>query len=234
MTNELLQIKLRQRLNKLSSNDFDNLECWQIIEAFNKAALQWCRRQLHGMNQYKEGDEGSQRRIDDLNILLVEQVLSGSENANYFQANGLPENYLEYKRISTQAKAECCKDPYSMTVYLVEEANIDLILRDPLKKPDFDWAETVATFIGDTVRIYRNQDFSILRPTLTYYRKPITIQIAGCVNPQDGSSSSTNVESEFRDDIVELIIDEAASLIAGDIENILQMQRGMQSAERSN
>ena len=121
-----------------------------------------------------------------------------------------------------------------MTVYLVEEANIDLILRDPLKKPDFDWAETVATFIGDTVRIYRNQDFSILRPTLTYYRKPITIQIAGCVNPQDGSSSSTNVESEFRDDIVELIIDEAASLIAGDIENILQMQRGMQSAERSN
>ena len=62
MTNDLLQIKLRQRLNKLSSNDFDNLECWQIIEAFNKAALQWCRRQLHGMNQYKEGDEGSQRR----------------------------------------------------------------------------------------------------------------------------------------------------------------------------
>ena len=46
MTNDLIQIKLRQRLNKLSSNDFDNLECWQIIEAFNKAALQWTRRQL--------------------------------------------------------------------------------------------------------------------------------------------------------------------------------------------
>ena len=71
MTNDLLQIKLRQRLNKLSSNDFDNLECWQIIEAFNKSQLQWCRRQLHGMNQYKEGDEGSQRRVDDLNILLA-------------------------------------------------------------------------------------------------------------------------------------------------------------------
>ena len=84
MTNDLLQIKLRQRLNKLSSNDFDNLECWQIIEAFNKSQLQWCRRQLHGMNQYKEGDEGSQRRIDDLNILLVEQQLAGSQNESYF------------------------------------------------------------------------------------------------------------------------------------------------------
>jgi len=234
MTNDLIQIKLRQRLNKLSSNDFDNLECWQIIEAFNKAALQWVRRQLHGMNQFKEGDEGSQRRIDDLSVLLTETNLSGSENDNYFEANGLPDNYLEYKRLSTKAKSECCKEPYSMTVYLVEEANIDLILRDPLKKPDFEWAETIATFINNTVRIYRASDFSITRPTLTYYRKPITIQIPGCVNPQDGTTTSTNVESEFRDDIVELIIDEAAALIAGDIENVIQMQRGMQSAERSN
>ena len=234
MTNDLLQIKLRQRLNKLSSNDFDNLECWQIIEAFNKSQLQWCRRQLHGMNQYKEGDEGSQRRVDDLNILLVEQQLSGSQNASYFESNELPDNYLEYKRLSTQAKGDCCKDPYSMTVYLVEEANIDLILRDPLKKPDFEWAETIATFIGNTVRIYRDTDFSIVSPTLTYYRKPITIQFPGCINPQDGSDSTVDVECEFRDDIVELIIDEAASLIAGDIENMLQMQRGMQSAERSN
>jgi hypothetical protein len=186
------------------------------------------------MNQFKEGDEGSQRRIDDLSVLLTETNLSGSENDNYFEANGLPDNYLEYKRLSTKAKSECCKEPYSMTVYLVEEANIDLILRDPLKKPDFEWAETIATFINNTVRIYRASDFSITRPTLTYYRKPITIQIPGCVNPQDGTTTSTNVESEFRDDIVELIIDEAAALIAGDIENVIQMQRGMQSAERSN
>ena len=97
MTNDLIQIKLRQRLNKLSSNDFDNLECWQIIEAFNKAQLQWCRRQLHGNNMYKEGDEGSQRRVDDLSLLLVETNLSGSENESYFESNGLPENYFEYK-----------------------------------------------------------------------------------------------------------------------------------------
>ena len=234
MTNDLIQIKLRQRLNKLSSNDFDNLECWQIIEAFNKAQLQWCRRQLHGMNQFKEGDEGSQRRIDDLSILLTEANLTGSQNDSYFESNSIPENYFEYKRISAKAKGDCCKEPYSMTVYLVEEANIDLILRDPLKKPDFEWAETIATIIGDRFRIYRGDDFTITSPRLTYYRKPVSIQIPGCVNPEDGSTTTVDVESEFRDDIVELIIDEAASIIAGDIENIAQMQRGMQSAERSN
>ena len=90
MTNDLLQIKLKQRLNKLSSNDYDNIECWQIIEAFNKAQLEWCRRQLHGNNLYKEGDEFSQRRIDDLQVLLEETNLVGSQDTNYFESNELP------------------------------------------------------------------------------------------------------------------------------------------------
>ena len=64
-----------QRLNKLASNDYDNIECWQIIEAFNKAQIEWCRRQLHGNNMYKEGDEMHlRRRIDDLQLLLTNQI----------------------------------------------------------------------------------------------------------------------------------------------------------------
>ena len=50
MDNNTLQLKIKQRLNKLASFDFDNLECWQMIEAFNKAQVSWCRRQLHGTN----------------------------------------------------------------------------------------------------------------------------------------------------------------------------------------
>ena len=72
MNNATLQLKLKQRLNKLDSQDYDNIEPWQMIEAFNKAQLEWCRRNLHGNNPYKEGDEGSKKRIDDLQILLTE------------------------------------------------------------------------------------------------------------------------------------------------------------------
>ena len=56
MNNATLQLKLKQRLNKLDSQDFDNIEPWQMIEAFNKAQVEWCRRNLHGGNMYKEGD----------------------------------------------------------------------------------------------------------------------------------------------------------------------------------
>ena len=56
MLNSAIVIKLKQRINKLDSQDYDNIECWQAVEAFNKAQVEWCRRQLHGLNVVKEGD----------------------------------------------------------------------------------------------------------------------------------------------------------------------------------
>jgi hypothetical protein len=234
MDNFTLEIKLKQRLNKLDSNDYDNIEKWQIVEAFNKAQLEWPRRQLHGGNAYKEGDEFSKRRIDDLQVLLTELPLTGTQTDDYFETDNFPvDTYLEYKRVSTEAKSECCKDPVKMKVYLSEEANVILNQRDALKRPDFDWAETFCTLIGNKIRIYR-RDFDILNPVLTYYRKPVLVEFAGFLNPYTGLVATADVECEFKDDIVELLLDEAAAIIAGDIDNFNQMQLGQQAAERNN
>jgi len=234
MLNETLKIKLKQRLNKLSSDDYDNIENWQILEAFNKVQIEWARRQLHGNNIYKEGDELSKRRIDDLQILLEELDLTGVETDRYLETDNFPiDTYLEYKRVSTKATNSCCSDPRSMTVYLAEEANVELIYRDELKRPDFEWGETFCTMIGNTIRIYK-RDFTIVKPVLTFYRKPRLVEFLGVLNPYTATTSTADVLCEFKDDIVEVIIDEAASLIAGDIENMIQMQREQQSAERNN
>ena len=228
-----IQIKFRQRLNKLASNDYDNIECWQIVEAYNKAQLEWCRRQLHGNNMYKEGDEMSKRRIDDLQLLLTTQTLLGNMFTDFFQSTNWPTNYLEYKRVSTDATDECCKDPRSMTVYLAEESNIDLYMRDPLKRPDFSWGETYCTLTQDTIKIFK-RDFNIINPTLVYYRKPVNIEIIGCVDPYTEAVSLVDVNPEFKDDIVEVIIDEAVAIVAGDIDAVNQAIRGSQSAEKNN
>jgi len=234
MENSTLLIKLKQRLNKLDSNDYDNIECWQFIEAFNKAQIEWCRRNLHGGNMYKEGDELSKKRIDDLQPLLIELSLTGSTSDTYFETNNFPVNqYLEFKKVTAQAKDDCC-NPRSMTVYLAEEANVPLLLRDPLKNPDFEWGETFCTMLNNSIRIYRNTNFDIVDPVLTYYRKPTNIQVLDCVNPYTGLVSTQNVNCEFKDDLVEVMLDDTAALIAGDIEIIYQQQRGTQAAERNN
>ena len=108
MNNTTLQIKFKQRLNKIASNDYDNIECWHIVEAFNKAQVEWCRRQLHGNNMYKEGDEMSKRRIDDLQILLTDVGLTFINQPTYIESTNFPSNYLEYKRVTTEAFTECC------------------------------------------------------------------------------------------------------------------------------
>lgn len=232
MNNTTLQIKFKQRLNKLASNDYDNIECWQIVEAFNKAQIEWVRRQLQGNNLFKEGDEQSKTLIDDLQELLQSIDLQGIESDNVYVSNSLPDNYLSFKRVSTLAKSECCP-PRDMTTYLVEEANIDIILRDPLKRPDYDWGETICTLRGGRLRIYSNDDFEVHKPKLTYYRSPRNIEIAGCKDPYTGLQSNTDVPCEFKDDIAEILIDEAVAIIAGDIMDVTNYQRETTAGQRN-
>jgi len=232
MQNSVLTIKIKQRLNKLDSQDYDNIECWQIVEAFNKAQVEWSRRQLHGINVVKEGDEESNRRKDDLQVLLNTQPLTVT-NQQVFYTGPIPDNYLQWKRVDVYAKKDCC-DNRRMTVYLAEEANVNQLLRDKAKQPNFEWAETFATLKDNSVNVYTNNNFDIESAALTYYRQPVKIQINGCVDPYTGVQSTAEVQCEFKDDIVEVIIDEAVSILAGDIESGNQFSRGTETAERNN
>ena len=120
MNNTTLQIKFKQRLNKLASDDFDNIQCWEIIESFNKAQIEWCRRQLRGANIFRDGDEMSKRRVDDLQILLKTMGLEGedvdyNDEFGYFRADNFSaiydDDYLEFKKIealSTQVLPGSC------------------------------------------------------------------------------------------------------------------------------
>jgi hypothetical protein len=211
MLNSTITIKIKQRLNKLDSQDYDNITCWQVVEAFNKAQVEWSRRQLHGINVVKEGDEQSTRRKDDLQKLLIKTPLTSVKKDLYYEGD-VPVNYLQWKRVDIYAKKECC-DKRRMTVYLAEEGNLNQLLRDKSKQPSFEWAETFATLINDTVHLYTNNEFEIEEAYLTYYRQPVKIQIDGCSDPYTGITSTTNVDCEFKDDIIELIIDEAVSIL---------------------
>lgn len=232
MLNSTIVIKIKQRINKLDSQDYDNIECWSIVEAFNKAQVEWARRQLHGINITKEGDEGSTRRKDDLQILLNNTDLSLT-NKDIYYAAPLPEDYLQWKRLDVYANHDCC-NKRRMTVYLAEEENVNLLLRDASKQPNFEWAETFATLIGGKVNVYTNNVFEIESADIIYYRQPIKIQIQGCVDPYTTLESTQNIECEFKDDIIEVIIDEAVSILAGDIESGNQFSRGTETAERNN
>ena len=234
MNNTILQLKIKQRLNKIASHDYDNIECWQIVESFNKGQSDWCRRNLHGMNTLQEGDEESKRRIDDLQILLTEVTIPLSEHDKYTESPTLPSNYFEWKRLSAKATTECCDNTRNMVIYLAEVGNVDELLRDKNKQPNFEWGETFCTIQGNHIRVYTNNEFTLEEASLTYYRQPRRIEIAGCVDPYTQNTSVVDVECEFKDDLTEVFIDEAAKILAGDLESLNQQQIAGTQVETNN
>lgn len=232
MNNTTLQLKIKQRLNKLASNDYDNIECWQIVEAFNKAQIQWVRRQLIGMNAQKQGDEQTTRKIDDLQNLLKEIPITLTQKELYMESGSLPGDYVQFKRINASAKKDCCENPTGIAVvYLSEEQNVPILLQDDLKKPSFEWGETFCTLVGDKVRIYNNNEFDVVGASLMYYREPIKIQIVDCVDPYTLQTSVADVECEFQDNIVEVLIDNTVQILAGDIESMNQYSIASNSSQ---
>jgi len=233
MNNTTLQLKIKQRLNKLDSSDYDNFECWQIVEAFNKGQLQWCRRQIEGNNAAKSGSESTTVRIDDLQVILKELPLDLYTHSRYVDAQ-IPTDYLGYKRLDTYAISDCCPDSMHINVtYLAEEENISILLDDYLKKPSFEWGETFCTLIGNRIRIYTNNEFSLTDTKLMYYRMPRMIQITGCLDPYTLQVATEDITCEFKDDIAEILVDEAVKILSGDIESITQYQLA-QSSEQLN
>jgi len=232
MLNSTILIKVKQRLNKLDSSDYDNIEAWQIVEAFNKGQVDWCRRNLHGLNVVREGDEQSTRRVDDLEILITTSPVSTFNKQTYFEVQK-PDNYLQFKRISAQAARDCCK-PKNLVIFNGEEANLDLLLRDKNKQPSYEWGETFATQENGKIKIWTNGLFDIVNVKLTFYRQPIKIQIAGVLDPYTGITPVVDTPSELKDDLIELLIDEAVKILAGDIESMNQLQREAQATENNN
>ena len=233
MNNNLLKFKIKQRLNKLDSQDSDNINCWQIQEAVNKALNEWVRRQLHGGNTYKEGVESSTRRIDDLNVLLSTIPLSGTNKPLFYETEHFPKDYMEFSKIDVYAKSECCIER-KIYCYTAEEVNSEILLSDYLTSPNFDWAETFRTLHNSHFKIYTNNKFEITRTELTYYRQPRQIVFADCFDVISQEESLVDVECEFKDDVVELIIDDAVSILAGDINDQYNQQRGSQNSEKNN
>ena len=96
-------------------------------------------------------------------------------------------------------------------------------------QPSFEFEETFHTLLGNKIRVYTNNDFQVENINLIYYRLPREIDFQSCERV-DGKSPR-NIDPEFKDDIVEIIIDEAVSILSGDIESPNQLAVNKQRAQ---
>ena len=130
MSNKEIIVRIKEYLNKLDSADYDNIECWQIMSAFNKAQLDFVRKQLSGYNLRRQGDEASKINIDDLEILLTTIDIDIEKKDRYYESiDTLPEDYNQFKRVKANSLMECCpKRP--LKIHLEQVADVEDMLVD--------------------------------------------------------------------------------------------------------
>lgn len=218
MTIAQISAKIDLRLNKSASGDYDNLWPYQKEEAFSKAINSWVRRQKHGKNSTQEGDEETDMRVDDLQILLKSDTLSTRNKGLYSETDKLPSDYLYYKRVTPIVSKGVCAG-VNMSSQLREEANVDILI----DMPSFEFEETFHTIIGNKIRIYHNNKFAVERAILTYYRKPKTY-----------SFKKLDTVVEWKDDVCDIIVDGACMILASDMESGNQKTLAQERAEFDN
>lgn len=217
MTIRQVSTKIDLRLNKSASGDYDNLWSYVKQEAFSKAINELIRRLKVGKNQTQEGDEETDTRVDDLQVLLTKQDLTVKNKGLFVETAKLPTDYIYHKRVTPIVSNGGC-EKVSMKSHLKEEANVDELLT----LPSFDFEETFHTIINNRIHIYHNNNFTINKAELTYYRKPKTYDF-----------KKLDTVIEFKDDVCEMLVDEACKIIASDLESINQKQLAQERVENN-
>lgn len=224
INNNLLKLKIERKLNKLGSNDYDNIECWQLVQTFNEVQLGWA-------GKVTEVGEANRKNVEDISILLTAKELKGTNKDSYFESVPLPSDLLSLERVSGKMYTSDCPDGKTCVLYDGEEANLDNLLSDENKEPSFEWGETFKTQVGNRIRIY-TEDFTMGDVSIVYYRNPRPISFDGCVDEFDNLTK--DVTCEFKNDVVDMLITKTAASLAGDIESINQYQINEQQSNQNN
>ena len=214
MTSKIAIQRAKQGLEKFDTASYANFQNWDYEDSFNKGLTDWYRRQDWGTNQRQEGEESSDMVSDDLQVFLTEKKMSVADLKTYSDTLKIPTNYRYYNRLSVYASKGNCKKVLIPSVF-IENSNVDAYLSDWGKSPSFEFEQCFHVILGNKFRIYTNEEFKIDYVRLFYFRAPKKISCA---------ILDLDTEWEIKEDVAELIIDEAIKNMAGAIENIAANQ----------
>ena len=230
MTSTDIYLKITTGLNKLSSNDFQNIEKWVIQQEYHKAKLNLIRNQVNGVNIKREGVESSNLKITDLQILLKSDILSGENKKIYFESQKLPKDFLYFSRLTPIINSTICETPFNIQSDLIEDGNVDEYLTDDLKSPSLKFEQCFHTFASNKIKVYHNDEFNVKEIILNYYRNPLLLQFEGVF--QSNGSLGKEMTEEFKDDVIELFVEKTIENIASNIDNINRKQIAAQSLQQ--
>jgi len=222
MKSSEISIKVKTALNKLDSQDYQNVDLWIIQQEYNKATIDLVREILRGVNIRREGKENSISTVEDLQILLKPDILSGLNKEDYFRSQQFNKDYLAMSRVTPKVVTSFCNTLKRFPSALIEDSNVDEYLYNTDTEPSYEYEQCFHVLFGNRIKLYHKKDFEVKELDITYYRMPRYVTFPNAPTPDGGVGKDDKVE--FKEDFVELIIERTIQNISGYFESLNKNQ----------
>jgi hypothetical protein len=217
-----LLYKIDQRLNKLSTNEHQQIQLEDKILALNEAQIKLIKQKIDGFSTVSGlGLDSFKKRYEDLQKLVVnykdgELKLSlKNKQINQWTAyiETLSPKYMFYIDSYVIADKERCKDrKIWINRDLTKHGDLQFLLNNDHYKPSFEYQETFNFVSSDEISIFTDGTFTPKKIYVSYMRYPVYIDKEGYVK-FDGTPSTDQdceLETYLEDELLDLTVQNLA------------------------
>lgn len=217
-----LLYKIDQRLNKLSTNDHQEIQLEDKILALNEAQLKLIKQKVDGFSTVSGmGLDAFKKRYEDLQSLVVtynNQPLSltlKNNTTNQWVANlhQLDPKYMFYIDSYILADKGECKDRVIwINRDLAKHGDLQFILNNDHYKPSFEYQETFNFLSSDEISVFTDGTFIPKAVYISYMRYPVYIDKEGYVkfDGTDSINQDCELETYLEDELLDLTVQNLA------------------------
>ena len=217
-----LLYKIDQKLNKLSTNEHQQIALEDKILSLNEAQIKLIKQKVDGFPiPNRLGFDAFKKRYEDLQNLVVDfknqplQLVETNTQLHQWNADltQLKPKYMFYVDSYLLADKGRCKDrKIWINKDLSKHGDISLLLNNDHYKPSFEYQETMNSLSSNSLSVYTDGTFTPTMIYIMYMRYPVYINKSGYIMLDGTPSTDVNCELEeyLEDEIVDLTVQNLA------------------------
>jgi hypothetical protein len=217
-----LLYKIDQKLNKLSTNEHQQINLEDKILALNEAQIKLIKQKVDGQNTISGlGLDAFKKRYEDLQSLVVnynhqplDLTLLNAE-LNQWKANIhlLTPKYMFYIDSYVLAdKGRCTDRKIWINRDLAKHGDLQFCLTNTHYRPSFEYQETFNSISSDEISVFTDGTFTPKQIYVSYMRYPVYINKTGYVmlDGQDSYDADCELETYLEDELLDLTVQNLA------------------------
>jgi hypothetical protein len=217
-----LLYKIDQRLNKLSTNEHQQIQLEDKILALNEAQIKLIKQKIDNISTVSQmGLDSFKKRYEDLQSLIIAYndgqlpLTLKNKELNQWKANihALEPKYMFYIDSYVLADKGICKNrKIWINRDLAKHGDLQFILNNTHYKPSFEYQETFNFLSSDEISIFTDGTFTPTKICISYMRYPVYIDKEGYVkfDGTDSTDVDCELETYLEDELLDLTVQNLA------------------------